>query len=735
MTSSNAVEQCRIAYEKLFERNFTVTDSLEQAADSCSHLYLDGKPKKNDFTHQVRTTALWQCSFWQKITDTGYQSDPISLALGRSLHFGLVDEKLFRRLLQTETETLKRGIRYSRIFLQPDSPSWTTILSIADDGDVDFHQFIKICQILYEELHQHDNQILDLKKDLDELTIFEYLLYGSLFTFQNLVPEKFESPKKDDGYAEMHQRAWDALSELLIWKLKSRPENDLRLNERFLAKSLKQHLMPLLLPGEIPPSLCLRNLDRLNVLIAAVATRNDFLHGTVYDFCYDDDYRYLFEGDHLTIYPVEIPEESEWDFNGRKLSALHSYWFNRALLFHLQSDLATQQFGLPENDDSNRLAHIKACQVFLQLDEVFGLRSEIVLPDGSKVNLFKAIHSLELMTAFFNSSYIAKFQEYLQETGNWIPALSQLMFEGLVTGENRFPLTWAEPSEKAERIKSWTVSDTYPDGDLRMAANILEFWTNDLKELRDSIDKAPNVPTPEFHEQPIIKLGMFGFQLPWLMASQNNSTAAVNNLRRIGCRRKGRTDETHRIESRLGDMFRSKGFYVLESYQADVEDGYDPGEIDLICHQDGHILILEVKSSYLRKTKQEAWIHRTITLRKAAQQLQRKKIAIQKSILYNEKLQSELQLRTDINKVKVYPWIVDTSIEHDQELIDGFLKVSLEGLIVILRNERQLLGRNLLLEKEVVEDDLFPDGFSVQRFVEIVEKGKLWDPLAKRLIK
>lgn len=78
---------------------------------------------------------------------------------------------------------------------------------------------------------------------------------------------------------------------------------------------------------------------------------------------------------------------------------------------------------------------------------------------------------------------------------------------------------------------------------------------------------------------------------------------------------------------------------------------------------------------------------------------------------------------------------MDTSIEHDQELIDGFLKVSLEGLIVILRNERQLLGRNLLLEKEVVEDDLFPDGFSVQRFVEIVEKGKLWDPLAKRLIK
>lgn len=729
MTSSTAVEQCRIAYEKVFEKNFIASDSLGQAADSCSHLYLDGKPKKKGFTHQVRTTALWQCSFWAKLTDIGYQSDPISLALGRSLHFGLVDEKLFQRLLQTVPETLKRGIRYSSIFLHPNSPSWTAILSIANNGDVDFQQFIKVCQILYDELQEHNNHIQDLKKELDELTIFEYLLYGSLFTFQNLVPERFELSKKDDGYVEMHQRAWVALSELLIWKLKSRPENDLRLNERFLAKSLKRHLIPLLLPGEIPPSLCLKNLDRLKVLIAAVATRNDFLHGTVYDFCYDDDYRYLFEGEHLTLYPVEIPEESEWDFNGRKLSALHTYWFNRAFLFHLQSDLATQQFGLPENDDANRLAHIKACQVFLQLDEVFGLQSEIVLPDGSRVDLFKAIHSLELMTAFFNSSYISKFQEYLQETGSWIPALSQLMIEGLRTEENRFPLTWAEPSEKAKRIKSWTASESHPDGDLRMAENILEFWSNDLKVLRDSIEKAPNTPTPELNEQPIIKLGMYGFQLPWLMASQNNSTAAVNNLRRIGCRRKEKTDETHSIESRLGDLFRSKGFNVLESYQPDIEDGYDPGEVDLICHKDGHLLILEVKSSYLRKTKQEAWVHRTITLRKAAQQLHRKQTAIQKAILHDDKLKSVLQMQTDTNKIKFYPWIVDTSIEHDQEIIDGFLKVSLEGLIVIFRNERQFLGRNLVLEKEVVEDDLFPEGFSVQRFIEIVEKGELWNTI------
>jgi hypothetical protein len=525
----------------------------------------------------------------------------------------------------------------------------------------------------------------------------------------------------------IHQSVWDALGELLIWKLKSRPENDLRLNERFLAKSLKQHLMPLLLPGEErPPLRSLETLEQFGKLIAAVVKKNDFLHGTIYEFCFDDDYRYRFDGNHLTIYPIDIPAESDWDFNGRKLSALHSYWLNRAVLDYLQSDLSNQQFGLPENNDFNRLAYLKACQVYLQLDEVFGLDSEIALPNGTQVDLFKAIHSLELMTAFFNVSYIAKFQKNLQESGNWIAALSHLMLEGIATGENRFPLTWAEPSEKAERIKSWTVSEQCPGGDIKAAKAILEFWTNDLKKLKVNLIRVPDMPTPELNEQPIIQLGIYGIQLPWLMASQNNSTAAVNNLRRIGCRRKGRKDETHRIESRLGDLFRSRGFAVIQAYQPEVIDDFDPGEVDLICYQGIHLFILEVKSTYLRKTKKEAWIHRTSTLRKAAQQLHRKQIAVRHAIESDETLLSNLQLPSGGKKLRIHAWIVDTSIEHDQEMVEGYLKVSLEGLIVILRNDRHLLSGNLLLEESLPEDDLFPDGFTVQRFIEIVENGEVW---------
>ena len=447
------------------------------------------------------------------------------------------------------------------------------------------------------------------------------------------------------------------------------------------------------------------------------------------EFSFDDDYRYKFDGDHLTIYPYEIPKESDWDRNGRKLNILHQYWLNRALMEYAFSDLDDTPFGSPENDDRNREAYIKATQVFLQLDEVFGLEEEVELPNGTRVDLFRALHSLELMTAFYNVSYIDPFKTYFQTSGNWLDALGQLMMEGIAIGENRFPLTWAEPAEKAQRIKSWTVSDAHPQGDIKEAEAILTFWSNDLCMLANNLKKQSNIPVPEFHERPILQLGRYGFQLPWLMATQNNSTAAINNLRRIGCRRGGRKNETHRIEHRLEELFETKGFAFVKAYQPIKTLKDDPGEIDLICFLDGHLFILEIKSTYIRKTPQDAWIHYTTTLRKAAQQLRRKHAAVLLALDNDEDLRANLRISHQTNEITTHAWIVDTSIEHDQEIIDGFLKVSLEGLLIILRDEQYLL-RGILLQDEPFQiNDFFPDGFSVQRFAEIVESGELWSVL------
>ncbi len=46
----NEVERCRIVYESHFEDVLKFTGSQEQAVESCTHYYLDGKPVRKGYT-------------------------------------------------------------------------------------------------------------------------------------------------------------------------------------------------------------------------------------------------------------------------------------------------------------------------------------------------------------------------------------------------------------------------------------------------------------------------------------------------------------------------------------------------------------------------------------------------------------------------------------------------------------------------------------------------------------
>ena len=78
-------------------------------------------------------------------------------------------------------------------------------------------------------------------------------------------------------------------------------------------------------------------------------------------------------------------------------------------------------------------------------------------------------------------------------------------------------------------------------------------------------------------------------------------------------------------------------------------------------------------------------------------------------------------------------WIVDTCIEHDHEFFSGFLKVSLEEVLIALRDDRHLLNdldgwltdrvvdvNDDALLKAQVTSRLYPDGFSGGRFIDVI---------------
>ncbi|MCU0974155.1 MAG: hypothetical protein MUF80_09425, partial [Burkholderiales bacterium] len=84
-------------------------------------------------------------------------------------------------------------------------------------------------------------------------------------------------------------------------------------------------------------------------------------------------------------------------------------------------------------------------------------------------------------------------------------------------------------------------------------------------------------------------------------------------------------------------------------------------------------------------------------------------------------------------------WIADTSIECDHQRFSGFLKVSIEELLIALRDDRHLLyhpdgmvaGTDDALRPRTVANDqaawtLYPDGFSAERFVAVIESAAVW---------
>ncbi len=172
------------------------------------------------------------------------------------------------------------------------------------------------------------------------------------------------------------------------------------------------------------------------------------------------------------------------------------------------SELAHQTIGRPENHDGNQLAYLKAIQTKLRLMEIYGLGATVHSESGEAVDLFTALLSLELMSVFFERDFLMAYAQDLEQSGNWLGALGRLAIKGLADGmQNRFPLTWSDREEKIRRITGWTVNESHPKGDPRMAAAVLDFWTCDWVAMGKRLRDGGSGLEPELFERPVIKMG------------------------------------------------------------------------------------------------------------------------------------------------------------------------------------------------------------------------------------
>ena len=703
---------CMPYYEAQWLR-YTAMLNHAASADECLHDFLDGKPA-GKYSKRERASGLLSLEFWWQPTLLE-GSKLASVALAQALRvLDAIDSRLLDHLARSNPELLRWAIRHSKLFINTESKILLHLKKSAEGPD--WCDFFYVCDRLLNQLEPFDRIIEKAEKQLKSLSLLELLSYLSILAYSSI--------HEDDHTT---QQSWVVYGRIIQRKLQHCRESDFQLTEKTLGKSLKRHLSPLLFPGAGSKERCENYLESVAALIAAMNERIDY-EGTVNSFCFDSDMQYQWRPGHPVVFRTCSDSNRRWQQTEEKTRLLWQYWVHRAIDEFVASGMAGSTIGSPENHEANRWAWIKAIRGRLVMQTVFGFGDKIALENGTDVDLQQVLLASELSSAFFRTSFLEPYSHHRNQTDSTISALQTLAFEGLLAGENRFPMTWSELPAKLKRIRNWTISEAHPKGNPAAAKAILTFWTADLRQLSVQLKENPHPPVPNLSEQPFYKIGRYSFQFPWVVGQQNNLVAAVNALRRVGVRRPELRSETERVEGRLAETLRSSGFNVVVGYQPPVIDGKDAGEMDLICNLDGVILLLEVKSGFIRGSLSEVWLHRTNTLRKAARQLRRKRQALEPLLRADESLKRELNLNSFDDELTLHSWIVDTSIECDGELIDGCRVVSREVIEIALNDQKHYL-QPLETETDSEPQTFYPMGFSAKAFVEVVMGETTWQGL------
>lgn len=131
---------------------------------------------------------------------------------------------------------------------------------------------------------------------------------------------------------------------------------------------------------------------------------------------------------------------------------------NRGIREFIERGMAGIQIGRTENHELNALSYLKAVRGELLLREIYGLDDEIEVAGGGRARLFQTLLAGELHTEFFRAPTSNRSKkQFPPEFSIVAQALSRLAFNGLVEGENRFPMTWAEEDQKVKRTTGWTM--------------------------------------------------------------------------------------------------------------------------------------------------------------------------------------------------------------------------------------------------------------------------------------
>ena len=680
-------------YEEKFDSLFTEKKkkkALEKIVEDL--LYKSSQPKYFDYKNKF--DMFWQSNFIKLLTVDEVRSENYILALSQYIRYTITDKNICINYLKLDIQSFILAVRYSGIILNSEHDSWGILKEISQEFDSEelcgFIQTVTHLQLQYKHRLAVYEDIQN-KLNIGQITAMSF---SSLYAYEYLVPNKdfFQLPYQFDpeekNSAEVVWRAFDEI-------IKTSRKNTKKLTEKSLALALKFKMIPFLL-GEGMTSELQLQYDLFKKLVAIKVELINYKRNVLESFSFDSTVKYILKNESLS-YLNQRNVKDNWL---EKHSLLLNYWLIVGSQRLFDSDYIYRILPTGDNLEANAIALSKAFGVKEQLKQIYGI--EYLKVDNVHLDLFDVMMTLSLSQAHYLKDHIHKFEQFLSDSNFNLEALSKLMMHGFIIGENRMPMTFALENDKSKKMSSW-ITEGSNNQKLKQMKKILKFWSFDLYDENDQ---------STYMQKPFYRIDDFIFQFPWLTAFQNLNTAMINYVRKLHKNRLELKSETDQIELNLAEKLDRIGFQVFCQY---VPSEGNAGEIDLIAMYDNHVIVAEVKSTYIRSSIQEIYEYKKFVLNKASYQLDNKVEYIKRHFLSRH--------FEDINDVIIHSWIIDTTLEFDHEYFGNHLKVSLDEVIITSNCESEFMQKLVDEQFDIEKDEVKIDPI---QFLESIEKNTFW---------
>ncbi|ENX02753.1 hypothetical protein F900_01201 [Acinetobacter modestus] len=681
-------------YEEKFDSLFTefgTRIALEKIVEDL--LYKSSQPKVGVF--KSKFDMFWQSDFINLITSTDASNENYILALSQYIRFSIADKNICINYIKLDIESFILAVRYSGVILKPEHYSWVLLKEISKGMSVDrLCEFIQTVEYLQQ---QYKYRLEDYENIKNKLNIGQVtaMIFSSLYAYEYLIPHKEAIACIPYQYDENEDNSPETIWKVFDETVKSSKKNTKKITEKSLGLALKFKMMPFI-TGENMTLELKHQYEDFKKLIAIKVELINYKRNVLESYSFDSKVNYLLENSGLNYRNAK--EKDNWS---KKHTLLLNYWFIFGSKKLFKSDYIYRVLSTGENLEANVIALSKVFGVKEQLNQIYGINSLNI--DGVDLNIFDIMLMLSLSQAHYLKDHIQKFEEFLYRSDSKLNALSKLIIHGFIIGENRMPMTFAFEKEKAKRMSSWILEGSQ-NIKLKKMSQILKFWCCDLY---DEDDKS------SYMQKPFYKIDDFIFQFPWLTAYQNVNTAVINYVRKLHKNRQELREETDTIEKRLAEKLQKVGFQVFCQYQPLQGNA---GEIDIIAIYENHVIVAEVKSTYIKSSIQEIYEYRNFTLNKAAYQLTKKVEYVKSEFIYN--------YLKNIEDVKVHSWIVDTTLEFDHEYFDNHLKISLDEIIITLNGDTNFMSSIVNGSFEEKENRNVIDPLE---FIQAIESNDFWE--------